>query len=118
MGATTGPVWAGYDQFIKNVRAVIGRCSRDLTGPARCAVISRPWLSLTAMDLRSGGALVVLARAAPARRDALPWSAVAADAVSDSAGEPRGDLLDEPGIAVGIGEGATVLLIDHRRGDD
>ena len=30
--------------------------------------------------------------------------AVAADAVSDSAGEPRGDLLDEPGIAVGIGE--------------
>src|SRR5215469_13979030 len=37
---------------------------------------------------------------------ALARSAVDADAVSDSAGEPRGDLLDEPGIAVGIGEGA------------
>ena len=33
-------------------------------------------------------------------------SAVDADAVSDSAREPRGDLLYEPGIAVGIIEGA------------
>src|SRR5215472_15882290 len=33
-------------------------------------------------------------------------SAVDADAVSDSAGESRGDLLDQPRIAVGIIEGA------------
>jgi hypothetical protein len=46
------------------------------------------------------------AGAASARRDALARSAVDADAVSDSAGEPCGDLLDEPGIAVGIIEGA------------
>src|SRR6516225_8069595 len=44
--------------------------------------------------------------AAPARRSALARPAEDANAVSDSAGEPRGDLLDEPDIAVGIGEGA------------
>src|SRR5215470_12120631 len=52
------------------------------------------------------GAPVVLTRAASARRDALARSAVDADAVSVPAGEPRGDLLDEPDIAVGIIEGA------------
>ena len=38
----------------------------------------------------------------------MRWAlkSVDADAVSDSAGEPRGDLLDEPDIAVGISEGA------------
>src|SRR6516165_5608044 len=45
-------------------------------------------------------------RGGAARRSGPIPMRTAAAAVSDSAGEPGGDLLDEPGVAVGVGEGA------------
>src|SRR5215471_8422018 len=75
------------------------RASRGLLGHRVRGVPAGPvlvWLP---------GAFVVLAYAASARRCALARSAVDADAVSD-AGAPRGDLLDQPHIAVGISERA------------